>query len=83
MFDLAAAFAPDYAQAREKFQAAAAARSLPLERHVHPTARATQGETLSMDVAVLGDADAGGEWCRRRVLPCRQPVRLLAPEARE
>jgi len=58
MFDLAAAFAPDYAQAREKFQAAAAARSLPLESHVHPTARGIQGETLSMDVAVLGDANA-------------------------
>ena len=58
MFDLAAAFAPDYAQAREKFQAAAATRSLPLERHVHPTARGIYGETLSMDVAVLGDARA-------------------------
>ena len=118
MFDLAAAFAPDYAQAREKFQAAAAARSLPLERHVHPTARGIQGETLSMDVAVLGDADAptmllltsgmhgvegfcgsgcqvallhddsayrtlAGERRRRRVLPRRQPVRLLASAARE
>ncbi len=58
MFDLAAAFAPDYAQAREKFQAAAAARSLPLERHVHPPRPGIQGEPLSMDVALLGDADA-------------------------
>ena len=56
MLDLRAAFAPDYAQAREKFQAAAEARSLPVERHEHPTARGAQGETLSVDVAVLGDA---------------------------
>ena len=58
MLDLSAAFAPDYAQAREKFEAAAAARSLDVERNEHPTARGAQGETLSLDVAVLGDADA-------------------------
>src|SRR6478609_6015809 len=58
MLDLSAAFAPDYAQAREKFEAAAAARSLDVERNEHPTARGAQGEALSLDVAVLGDADA-------------------------
>ena len=58
MVDLHAAFAADYAEARDKFNAAAAARSLPLERHEHPTARGARGEALSIDVALLGDTNA-------------------------
>lgn len=59
MLDIPAAFAADYAEAREKFQAAARTRSLPVERHVHPTARGAKGEELAVDVAVLGEPDAG------------------------
>ena len=58
MLDLSSAFATDYRDARDKFHAAAHARSLALERHVHPTARGSAGEELSVDAAVAGDADA-------------------------
>jgi predicted deacylase len=58
MLDLASAFAPDYAGAREKFHAAAAARSLAVERHLHPSARGVTGEELAIDVVILGNADA-------------------------
>jgi hypothetical protein len=54
--DPAAHFAADYAEARTKFLAACASRSLAVERHVHPSARGPAGEELSVDVAVLGDA---------------------------
>jgi len=56
---LAAAFAPTYAEARASFIAAAQARYLAVERHVHPDARGASGEELSIDVALLGDPHAG------------------------
>jgi hypothetical protein len=56
--DVRAAFAASYAEARDKFHDAARARSLPVERHVHPAARGAQGEELSTDVALLGDPAA-------------------------
>ena len=55
---LAVAFALTYAEARAKFIAAAEARSLAVERHVHPYARGASGEELSIDVALLGDPQA-------------------------
>ena len=55
---LAEAFAPTYREARAKFVAAAEARSLAVERHVHPHAQGANGEELSIDVALLGDPDA-------------------------
>lgn len=58
MLDLRAAFAATYAEARDKFHAAARAHALPVERHVHPQARGAEGEELSVDVAVLGDPGA-------------------------
>jgi predicted deacylase len=58
MIDIPSAFAAGYAEARSKFHAAASARGLPLERHLHPTARGAQDEELSVDLAVLGDANA-------------------------
>jgi hypothetical protein len=58
MLDLASAFAPHYAGAREKFHAAAATRSLAVERHPHPSARGVTGEELAIDVAIAGSVDA-------------------------
>jgi predicted deacylase len=58
MPDVTAAFSMHYAEAREKFHAAARTRALTIERHVHPTARGAQGEELSADAALLGDANA-------------------------
>lgn len=58
MLDIAAAFATDYAEAREKFLQAAKLRALPVEHHVHPTARGAGGEALAVDVALLGDPRA-------------------------
>jgi len=58
MFDLHGAFASDYREARDKFHEAARARSLPVERHVHPSARGMHGEELSIDVALFGDPHA-------------------------
>lgn len=58
MLDIPAAFAASYAEARDKFQAAAGARSLAVERHVHPSARGAQGEELSVDVVLAGDPSA-------------------------
>lgn len=52
------AFSPTYAQARDRFVAAAAALQLPAERHVHPSARGAEGEELSVDVALLGNPAA-------------------------
>ena len=54
--DPAAHFAATYAQARERFLAAAGARGLDVESHVHPSARGPAGESLAIDVAVLGHA---------------------------
>jgi len=58
MLDIPAAFPADYADARDKFLQAARLRSLPVEQHVHPTARGANGEALAADVAVLGDPAA-------------------------
>jgi len=58
MIDIAAAFAATYDQAREKFRAAARARQLDVISRVHPTARGAQGEDLSADLALFGDAQA-------------------------
>jgi hypothetical protein len=58
MLDIPAAFAADYAEAREKFLQVARLRSLPVEEHRHPTARGVNGEVLAMDIAVLGDPRA-------------------------
>jgi hypothetical protein len=51
-------FASDYAEARAKFLAAASALALPVETHVHPSARGPAGETLAVDLALLGEAAA-------------------------
>ncbi|HLX28074.1 MAG TPA: M14 family metallopeptidase [Casimicrobiaceae bacterium] len=58
MLDIAACFADSYEEARAKFVAAAKARGLALERHVHPNALGAQGEALSIDAAVFGAGDA-------------------------
>lgn len=47
-----------YAQGRERFLAAAAARGARLEHHLHPGARGLEGEPLAADVAVFGPPDA-------------------------
>ena len=56
--DPVAAFARDYAQARAKFLAACADRGLVVETHEHPVERGPAGESLAVDVAVLGPAAA-------------------------
>ncbi|HZV92157.1 MAG TPA: M14 family metallopeptidase [Caldimonas sp.] len=53
----AAGFAQTYAEAREKFLAAARNRGLGIETHVHPLP-GRDGEMLAMDVARDGAADA-------------------------
>ncbi len=50
--------AQSYAEAREKFAAAASAEGLVLERNVHPGARGAEGEELSLDCARIGPARA-------------------------
>ncbi len=55
--DPVASFGADYGEARASFLAAAKARGLAVESHVHPAARGPAGETLAVDVAVLGPAD--------------------------
>jgi hypothetical protein len=57
-FDPIPHFSATYAEARDKFHAAARARGLAVTRHVHPVARGAAGEELSIDVAVLGSDDA-------------------------
>jgi hypothetical protein len=56
--DAVAAFGRDYAEARTKFRAAANAPGLAIETHQHPTHQGPGGETLAVDVAVLGPATA-------------------------
>lgn len=51
-------FAQSYAEAREKFLAAAAARGARMFRHVHPSERGANGEQLSIDLAEIGDERA-------------------------
>src|SRR6476620_12678079 len=53
----AAHFAQSYAEARDKFFAAARSRGLGVETHVHPLP-GRDGEMLAMDVARDGPADA-------------------------
>lgn len=50
-------FSPDYASARERFRAAAA-RAAAMVSYELPDQRGPSGETLSLDVARLGAADA-------------------------
>lgn len=50
-------FSPTYGQARSRFLEAAAGRGLQVESHVLP-APGAQGETLAMDLALLGPHDA-------------------------
>lgn len=58
MQDIPAAFAATYDEARGKFLRAAQALGCDVERHQHPHALGAEGETLSIDVARLGDAQA-------------------------
>jgi hypothetical protein len=53
-------FAPSYAEAREKFLAAARARDLAMESHVLTDRKGIDGETLATDVALAGAPDATG-----------------------
>lgn len=46
-------FAHTYEDARDKFLAAAEARGLRIERHVHPHAVGPAGESLSIDTALF------------------------------
>ena len=57
MIDPARAFSETYARARVQFLEAAAVAGLQIESHVHPLA-GRDGETLAMDVALAGSADA-------------------------
>ncbi|KAG1459296.1 hypothetical protein G6F57_014537 [Rhizopus arrhizus] len=51
-------FSVDYAAARQAFVAVATQRGAALSRHEHPTLKDPHGQALSVDVAVLGRADA-------------------------
>jgi hypothetical protein len=53
-------FAATYPEARDKFRAAAKLRGMAVRRHIHPAAKGSAGEDLSIDVAVLGDASSPG-----------------------
>lgn len=55
--DPGANFAQTYAQAREKFLAAAEAAGVPVQSHIHPLL-GRDGEQLALDVARDGPADA-------------------------
>ena len=57
MIDVASAFSPSYAQARQKFLQACMAAGLRAQAHVHPL-KGREGEALAMDVALDGAADA-------------------------
>ena len=57
MMDLVSAFSPSYAIARVKFLEAAAAAGLRITSYDHPL-RGRDGETLAMDLAWAGAADA-------------------------
>jgi hypothetical protein len=54
------AFAPAYAEARERFCAVAQARGAELVEHVHPQARGPENEALAIDVARAGRLGAPG-----------------------
>jgi len=51
-------FAQNYAEARDKFLAAARARTARVFRHTHPSERGATGEELSIDLAEIGDERA-------------------------
>lgn len=51
-------FSATYAEARARFRAACDAAGAVLVSHVHPRERAPDGGILSVETAVLGDADA-------------------------
>ncbi|MGB6487198.1 MAG: DUF2817 domain-containing protein [Steroidobacteraceae bacterium] len=51
-------FSPDYASARERFRSAAARAAATTVSHMLPDHRGPAGETLSLDVALLGATDA-------------------------
>ena len=51
-------FAGTYGEARDKFFAVTKALGLTVSRNIHPFARGSAGEELSLDVAVLGEASA-------------------------
>lgn len=51
-------FAQTYAEARDKFLAAARMRGARIFRHVHPSERGAQNEELSIDLAQIGDEAA-------------------------
>ena len=53
-------FAQSYAEARDKFLAAAEARGARVFRQVHPSERGAQGEELSIDLAQIGPEKAQG-----------------------
>jgi hypothetical protein len=55
-----ASFSKTYAEARERFLAAAQSRRLAVESNVLPELRGADGEMLAMDVALAGDASAPG-----------------------
>ena len=57
---VASSFAATYEQARARFHDAARGAGAVISRHVHPSARGADGEELSIDLAVLGDAAAPG-----------------------
>ena len=57
MIGVTQAFSPTYAQARTRFLEATATAGLQVESHVHPE-KGREGETLAMDVALDGPADA-------------------------
>ena len=53
-------FSQSYAEARDRFLGAAAARALTVESHVLEGHAGVDGETLAMDVALAGDPSAPG-----------------------
>jgi hypothetical protein len=53
-----ALFAEEYTAARDKFRSAAKAAGAALHAYEHPSQRGPGGEKLSVDVAVVGPADA-------------------------
>ena len=68
MIGIAEAFSPRYAQARQKFLQGCVSAGLSVEPHAHPL-KGRDGEDLSMDVALDGDANAQNLLiCRRHLI---------------
>ena len=57
MIGIGEAFAPRYAQARQKFLQGCASAGLAVQSHAHPL-KGRDGEELAMDVALDGKPDA-------------------------